>query len=52
MDADKSIKNLGLDFDEIFRNTITSYNPNKSGVSSGKSGSDIERILAFNELTF
>jgi len=50
LDADKSIENLGLDFDEIFRNTITSYNPNKSGVSNGKSGSDIERILAFNSI--
>ena len=50
LDAYKSIENLGLDFDKIFKNTITSYNPNKSGVSSGKSGSDIERILAFNSI--
>ena len=50
LDADKSINALGLDFDQIFKNTITSYNPNQDGVSSGKSGSDIERILAFNSI--
>lgn len=50
LDAKKSIKRLSLDFNTIFRNTITSYNPDEKGFSSGKSGSDIERILAFNEL--
>ena len=45
---------LGCHFDEIqffntiFKNTITSYSPNRRGISSGKTGSDIERILAFN----
>ncbi len=38
---------LGLDFDEILSNTLTSYNPDSEGRSSGKSGSDIERIEAF-----
>jgi 7-cyano-7-deazaguanine synthase len=38
---------LGLDFDEVLVNTLTSYNPDAHGRSSGKSGSDIERIEAF-----
>ena len=50
LDAKNSINNLKLDFDTIFKNTITSYNPDKNGLSSGKSGSDIERILAFNQI--
>ena len=43
------IKSLELDFNEIYRNTITSYSPDSKGLSSGDTGSDIERILAFNE---
>lgn len=39
-----------LDFNTIFKNTNTSYNPDKKGRASGTSGADIERILAFNEL--
>ena len=50
LDAEKSINNLNLDFNTIFKNTITSYNPTEDGLSSGKSGSDIERILAFNKI--
>jgi len=50
LDAQNSIDELGLDFDTIFKNTITSYNPDVNGLSSGKSGSDIERILAFNKI--
>lgn len=38
---------LGIDFDTILGNTMTSYNPDSNGLSSGKSGSDIERIEAF-----
>ena len=49
-DALNSCENLNIDFNVIFRNTITSYNPDSEGRSSGKSGSDIERILAFNEI--
>ena len=49
-DAMKSCQELGIDFDTIFSNTITSYNPDNEGRSSGKSGSDIERILAFNKV--
>lgn len=40
----------GLNFDKVFANTITSYNPDEQGRSSGRSGSDVERILAFNAL--
>ncbi len=47
-DAKKAIEKLELDFDTIFRNTITSYQPDKDGVSHGLTGSDVERILAFH----
>ena len=36
--------------DTIFANTNTSYNPDLQGRSSGKSGADVERILAFNAI--
>ena len=49
-DALKSCKLLNLNFNKIFKNTITSYNPNKNGLSDGKTGSDIERILAFDKI--
>lgn len=39
-------KKLGLDFDTVIGNTLTSYNAEK-GISTGTSGSDIERIEAF-----
>jgi len=45
-----SCHKLSLDFDRIFANTITSYSPDSDGRSSGKTGSDIERILAFNDV--
>jgi len=50
MDAENSINKLNLDFNTIFENTITSYSPDSNGISSGKTGSDIERILAFNSI--
>jgi len=49
-DAMKSCSMIGLDFDTVLGNTITSYNPDHEGKSSGQSGSDIERILAFHEI--
>ena len=49
-DAIQSSQHLGLDFDDVLRNTITSYNPDELGRSSGKSGSDVERILAFHSI--
>ena len=36
--------------DLIFKNTHTSYNPDDNGISDGKTASDIERVLAFNQL--
>ena len=50
LDALLCCDELELDFDTIFSNTITSYNPDSEGRSSGKTGSDIERILAFKEI--
>ena len=49
-DAQESIEKLGLDFDVIFRNTNTSYDPDSEGRASGKTGADVERILAFHQL--
>jgi 7-cyano-7-deazaguanine synthase len=49
-DAQRHIQSLGLDFDKIYRNTITSYAPDDQGNSSGLTGSDVERILAFHQL--
>lgn len=40
-------KELGLSFDEILKNTSTTYAPNSQGQSEGKTSSDIERIEAF-----
>lgn len=40
---------LGLEFDSIFASTHTSYNPDGE-LSSGKSGADVERILAFHAI--
>ena len=48
-DAGHSIEKLGLDFDTVFRNTCTSYQPDKAGRSHGLTGSDVERILAFQQ---
>ena len=49
-DALFSCKKLNLDFNEIFKNTLTSYKPDAKGQSNGETGSDIERILAFDKL--
>lgn len=46
-DADRAITQLGLDFETVFRNTCTSYQPTVDGKSHGLTGSDVERILAF-----
>jgi 7-cyano-7-deazaguanine synthase len=47
-DSEKSLNKLQLDFDTVFSNTNTSYNPDEQGRSSGTSGADVERILAFH----
>lgn len=50
-DGTDSCTKLGLNFDEVYKRTNTSYDPDPiTGKSSGKSGADIERILAFNSL--
>ena len=49
-DAIISCNSLGLDFDTVFRNTNTSYSPDEFGRSSGKTGADVERILAFHAI--
>ena len=50
-DGMKCCKILGLDFNEVYKRTNTSYDPDPiTGKSSGKSGADIERILAFYSL--
>ncbi len=49
-DALESCSVLNLDFERIFENTISSYNPDSEGRASGTSGADIERILAFHAL--
>jgi 7-cyano-7-deazaguanine synthase len=49
-DAELAIAELGLDFDTVFANTNTSYNPDEQGRSAGTSGADVERILAFHSI--
>jgi len=41
---------LGLDFDTVLGNTSTSYAPTADGLADGKTGSDVERILAFHAI--
>ena len=49
-DAEQALDILNLDFDTVFANTNTSYNPDEQGRSSGRSGADVERILAFHAI--
>ena len=49
-DAIASCRKLDLDFDTVLRNTNTSYEPDNEGRANGKTGSDVERILAFSKL--
>ena len=49
-DALVNCQKLDLDFDTVFANTNTSYNPDEKGRSSGSSGADVERILAFHAI--
>ena len=46
----RSCEKLNLDYKLIYRNTLTTYSPDSNGNSNGKTGSDVERILAFNQL--
>ena len=49
-DALATCDQLGLDFNTIFANTNTSYNPDSVGRAGGTSGADVERILAFHAI--
>lgn len=49
-DAYMNCKLLGLDFETVFRNTNTCYQPNDKGESCGKCGSCTERLEAFEKL--
>ena len=49
-DGVSSCEKLNIDYKLIYRNTLTTYSPDSNGYSNGKTGSDIERILAFNQL--
>jgi len=44
------IENLGIDFNEVYRRTNTSYKPFPNGNSDYKSASSVERIEAFIKL--
>lgn len=45
-----SCDDLGLDFDTVLGNTLTSYAPDEQGRSLGTTGADVERILAFHDI--
>lgn len=49
-DGETLCRELGLDFNEVYSRTNTSYKPYPSGNSDYKSASSVERILAFNKL--
>jgi 7-cyano-7-deazaguanine synthase len=49
-DGQKSCDILGLDFNEVYRRTNTSYKPFPSGNSDYKSAASVERIEAFIKL--
>jgi 7-cyano-7-deazaguanine synthase len=49
-DTDANCVKLNLDFNTVLKNTNTSYAPDEKGRASGKTGSDVERILAFWQL--
>jgi len=49
-DGEVCCEKLGLDFDEIYKRTNTSYKPTAEGLSDYKSASSVERIEAFLKL--
>ena len=49
-DGELCCSKLGLDFDEVYKRTNTSYKPDMLGRSDYKSASSVERIEAFVEL--
>ena len=50
MDGQYCCEKLGLDFDEVYKRTNTSYKPTAEGLSDYKSASSVERIEAFIKL--
>ena len=49
-DGEWCCEKLGLDFDEVYKRTNTSYKPTAEGLSDYKSASSVERIEAFLKL--
>lgn len=49
-DGEELCDNLGLEFDEIYKRTNTSYKPYPSGNSDYKSAASVERVEAFLKL--
>jgi 7-cyano-7-deazaguanine synthase len=49
-DGEVLCKELGLEFDEVYKRTNTSYKPYPSGNSDYKSASSVERVEAFIKL--
>ena len=49
-DGETLCRELGLDFNEVYSRTNTSYKPYPSGNSDYKSASSVERVLAFIKL--
>ena len=49
-DGEKCCELLGLDFDEIYKRTNTSYKPTPEGWSDFRSASSVERVEAFINL--
>ena len=49
-DGEFCCEKLGLDFDEVYKRTNTSYKPDAEGRSDYKSASSVERIEAFLKL--
>ena len=50
VDGEAACAVLGLDFDEVYKRTNTSYKPDAEGRSDYKSASSVERIEAFLKL--
>ena len=50
VDGEMCCKELGLDFDEVYKRTNTSYKPDAKGRSDYKSASSVERFEAFLKL--
>jgi 7-cyano-7-deazaguanine synthase len=49
-DGENLVEELGIEFDEVYKRTNTSYKPYPSGNSDYKSASSVERIEAFINL--